>query len=146
MPSVSRTALINYSAQQMFELVNTIEAYPEYMPGCLGAEIINRTETVVEARLTLGKSGISQSFVTRNTLVPFESMTMALVEGPFKQFDGQWRFEALSEGACKVSLDLNFEFNNPLLAMAMNQKLQDSAGKQVDAVCQRADFLYKNTP
>ena len=142
MPQVSRSALVDFSAQQMFDLVNDIARYPEYMPGCIAAEVLSSTSECVEARLTLGKSGISQSFVTRNTLVAGESMMMELVEGPFKQFAGHWQFLPLSDSACKVSLDLNFEFSNPLLAMAMNSKLEEVAGKQVDALSERAKFIY----
>ena len=142
MPQVSRSALVDYSAQQMFDLVNDIGRYPEYMPGCIAADVISNTPECVEARLTLGKAGFSQSFTTRNTLVAGESMEMELVEGPFKQFNGLWEFSPLSDTACKVSLALAFEFNNPLLAMAMNSKLEDMAGKQVDALCSRAQTIY----
>ena len=142
MPQVSRSALVDFSAKQMFDLVNDIARYPEYMPGCVSADVISSEPACVEARLTLGKSGINQSFVTRNTLIEAESMTMALVEGPFDRFEGRWQFDALSESACKVSLDLHFEFSNPLLAMALNSKLEDMAGKQVDALSERAKTIY----
>lgn len=142
MPQVSRSALVEYSAQQMFDLVNDISRYPEYMPGCIDANVITSTPEYVEARLTLGKAGFSQSFTTRNTLIAGKSMTMELIEGPFKQFDGLWAFTFLSDSACKVSLDLEFEFANPLLAMTMSNKLEDMAGKQVDALCSRAKTIY----
>ena len=142
MPQVSRSALVNFSAQQMFDLVNDIGRYPEYMPGCVAADVLSAEPDCVEARLTLGQAGIHQSFVTRNTLVNGESMVMELVEGPFKQFTGHWQFVPLSESACKVSLDLQFEFSNPLLAMAMNSKLESVAGKQVDALSERAKVIY----
>lgn len=142
MPQVSRSALVDFSAQQMFDLVNDIARYPEYMPGCIAAEVLSSSAECVEARLTLGKSGISQSFVTRNILVAGESMVMELVEGPFKHFKGDWQFTPLAEQACKVSLELSFEFNNPLLAMTMNKKLEEMAGRQVDAISERAKQTY----
>lgn len=144
MPQVSRSALVEFSAEQMFDLVNDIGRYPEYMPGCIAADVISSSADCVEARLTLGKAGISQSFITRNILDAGKSMVMELVEGPFKQFMGHWQFDALSDKACKVSLDLSFEFNNPLLAMAMNKKLEEMAGRQVDAISERAIDLYGN--
>jgi ribosome-associated toxin RatA of RatAB toxin-antitoxin module len=81
---VNRSALVNYSAQQMFDLVNDIEAYPQYMDGCVGAKVLKREGEWLEARLELSKAGVSQSFVTRNQLQAPESMSMVLVDGPFK--------------------------------------------------------------
>jgi ribosome-associated toxin RatA of RatAB toxin-antitoxin module len=142
MPKVNRSALVNYSAQKMFNLINDIESYPEFMTGCQGAEILNKEDNVVEARLTLGKHGIQQSFVTRNELFEPQKMIMRLVEGPFSQFEGHWSFDAIDEDACKVILDLDFQFDNPLLSMTMGSVLQDVASKQVDALCNRAEKIY----
>ncbi|MFT6101753.1 MAG: ribosome-associated toxin RatA of RatAB toxin-antitoxin module [Granulosicoccus sp.] len=143
MVTIARSALVEYSAPQMFALINDIEAYPQFMSGCLAAEIINQTDDTVEARLTLGKSGFQQSFVTRNTLVPPEAMLMHFVEGPFKTFEGRWQFDALSDAACKVSLYLEFEFSSPILAMTLGSWFERKTNQQVDALCQRADDVYK---
>ena len=142
MVSIARSALVEYSAQQMFDLINDIEAYPQFMSGCLDAVIIEQSDEVVEARLTLGKSGFQQSFVTRNTLTPPNTMLMHFVEGPFSTFEGRWQFDALSEQACKVSLHLEFEFASPILAMTLGSWFEKKANQQVDALCQRADEVY----
>lgn len=142
MVTIARSALVEYSAQQMFDLINDIEAYPQFMSGCLDASIIKQAEDSVEARLTLGKSGFQQSFVTRNTLIPPTTMLMHFVEGPFKTFEGRWQFEPLSESACKVSLHLAFEFASPILAMTLGSWFEKKANQQVDALCQRADDVY----
>jgi len=141
--SVNRSALVNYSAQQMFDLVNDIEAYPQYMDGCVGAKILKREGEWLEARLELSKAGISQSFVTRNQLRAPESMSMTLVDGPFKYLKGCWHFTALNETACKVSFDLEFELQSKLLGMAVGKLFESVAGKQVDALCERAAQVYK---
>lgn len=143
MVTIARSALVEYSAQQMFDLINDIASYPQFMSGCIGADVIQQTDTMVEARLTLGKSGFQQSFVTRNTLTPPELMVMHFVEGPFKVFEGRWQFDALSATACKVSLNLEFEFANPILAMTVGAWFEKNANQQVDALCQRADDVYK---
>ena len=143
MVNIVRSALVEYSAKQMFDLINDIESYPQFMSGCLAAEVLERSDTVVEARLTLGKSGIQQSFVTRNELIVPELMVMRFVEGPFSSFEGRWQFHSLSETACKVSLDLEFEFSNPILAMTVGQWFEQTAGQQVDALCQRAEEVYR---
>lgn len=142
MATVSRSALVSYSAQQMFDLINDIEAYPAFMPGCLAAQVLTRDEGAIEARLTLGKKGIQQSFVTRNELLPPEKMIMRLVDGPFSHFEGCWQFQALDDSACKVSLDLAFTFSNPLLGMSVGKWLEESASRQVDSLCERADVVY----
>lgn len=141
--SVNRSALVNYSAQQMFDLVNDIEAYPQYMDGCVGAKVLKREGDWLEARLELSKAGVSQSFVTRNQLQVPESMSMNLVDGPFKYLKGCWRFTALNETACKVSFDLEFELQSKLLGMAVGKLFEAVASKQVDALCERAKQIYR---
>lgn len=134
--------MISYSAQQMFELVNDIEAYPEYMPGCVGAEVLERGDDWLNARLELSRMGLKQSFTTRNTLSAPESMSMSLVDGPFKSLEGQWTFQPLSETACKVVFWLEFNVSNALMAFALPKLMQQVAGEQVDALCKRARQVY----
>lgn len=140
---VERSALVHYSASQMFNLVNDIEAYPQFMDGCAGAKILARGDDWVEARLELSKAGVSQSFVTRNHLVPPHSMSMKLVDGPFKYLRGVWRFLALGEQACKVTFELEFEMQNRLLGMAVGKLFESVSTKQVDALCARAKQVYR---
>lgn len=139
---INRSALVHFTPRQMFDLVNDIETYPQYMDGCQEATILARGDGWLEARLVLSKGGISQSFVTRNQLCPPESMTMNLVDGPFKQLQGCWRFTPLGDSACKVSFDLSFELQNRLLGMAVGKLFETVAGKQVDALCARAKKIY----
>jgi ribosome-associated toxin RatA of RatAB toxin-antitoxin module len=126
----------------MFDLINDIASYPQFMNGCLAAEVLHRSETEVLARLDLGKAGLKYSFTTRNTLDAPESMTMELVDGPFKQFDACWTFTALTEDACKASLDMQFEFSSGLLDLALKNLFDSSCKNLVNAVCKRADKLY----
>lgn len=139
---IERSALINYSAQQMFDLINDIEAYPQYMEGCVGARVLARGEDWVEARLELSKAGVTQSFSTRNQLQSPHKMTMNLVDGPFNYLRGIWQFTPLGEGACKVGFVLEFEMKNRLLGMAAGKLLESVGGKQVDTLCARAKQIY----
>lgn len=134
---------MNYSAQQMFDLINDIEAYPQFMDGCTGARILARGDDWVEARLELSKAGVSQSFVTRNQLQPPLSMTLNLVDGPFKYLRGEWRFSPLGDNACKVSFTLEFELQNRLLGLAVGKLFEAVSNRQVDALCARAKALYQ---
>jgi ribosome-associated toxin RatA of RatAB toxin-antitoxin module len=140
---IERSALVNYSAQQMFDLVNDIEAYPQYMDGCVGAQVLARGEGWLEARLDLSKAGVSQSFVTRNQLCAPHSMSLALVDGPFRALAGEWCFKALNDSACKVSFSLEFELQSRLLGMAVGKLFETVTAKQVDALCARAQQIYR---
>ena len=140
---VERSALVHYSAAQMFELINDIEAYPQFMDGCIGAKILARGDDWLEARLELSKAGVSQSFITRNQLQPPHSMSMDLVDGPFKYLRGVWRFTPLGEQACKVTFELEFELQNRLLGMAAGKLFEAVSNKQVDALCARAKQVYQ---
>nr|WP_279537174.1 type II toxin-antitoxin system RatA family toxin [Aestuariicella hydrocarbonica] len=134
--------MVAYSDQKMFELVNDIETYPHYMDGCVGAKVLERSSVEVTARLDLKKMGVSYSFTTRNLLDAPHTMDMNLVEGPFKRLKGVWTFRALAEDACKVSLDLEFEFNNSLMAKTAGKLFESVANELVDGLCRRAKQVY----
>ncbi len=142
MQTVTASALVAYSSSQMFDLVNDIEAYPLYMPGCVGASVLGKGDGWIEARLDINKSGFSQSFTTRNQLTAPELIQMKLREGPFTQLEGYWRFKPLGESACKVEFELNFEFNNRFLQMAAAKLFANISQQQVDAICGRAETIY----
>lgn len=139
---IERSALINYSAAQMYDLVSDVEAYPDYMIGCADARILERNGSHVRARLELAKAGLHQSFTTRNQLDPPHGIRMELDEGPFKLFRGLWKFEPLDETSCKVSFQLEYEFSSFLIGLAAGPLINSMVEDQVDAVCERAKTLY----
>src|SRR5690606_34408725 len=116
--TIQRSALVMHSAENMYNLVNDVAAYPRYMEGCSGAEILDQGEDFMVARLDLRKGGVSYSFTTRNQLHPPGEIRLAIHSGPLKRLSGVWRFAALAESACKVSLSLEFEANNQLVGIA----------------------------
>ena len=131
-----------YSAGQLFDLVNDIASYPDFMDGCSAVEIIEQNQNQITARLELGKAGLRYAFTTCNTLKPSESMTMTLVEGPFENFAAAWTFRALDENACKVSLDMKFEFASGLVDVALKRLFESTSRNLVNSVCKRAELLY----
>ena len=139
--TIQKTALLMHSAQTMFDLVADIARYPEFLPGCSGAEILEATDAGVVARLDLAKAGVKQSFVTRNTNVWPASIRLELEDGPFDSLGGEWRFEALSEDACRVSLYLTFQLRSGLLKMAASRLFESVANDMVDAMVKRANQL-----
>jgi ribosome-associated toxin RatA of RatAB toxin-antitoxin module len=143
MAHVSRSALIGYSAQQMFDLVNDIEQYPQFMQGCRSARVISKTDTELVGELSLAKAGVTQTFVTRNTLIAPSRIEMRLEEGNFSKFSAVWQFEALTEAACKVSFDMEFEFKYGLVDLAVGKLVSGSANNLVDALVDRAKLVYR---
>lgn len=142
MTTIQRSALVPYPAQAMFDLVNAIETYPQFMEGCAGATVIERSNEYVEARLELAKSGLRYSFTTRNRLTPPSRIELQLVEGPFEAFHGTWVFQALGEHACKISLHLQFELSGRLLNLAARKIFDSVANQMVDALVKRAHVLH----
>lgn len=142
MTTLSRHAIVPYSANEMYRLVSDIESYPDFLPWCGSANVLSADEEVVEASIGIDYKGVKKSFTTRNRLQKDKTMEMHLVDGPFRKLQGFWRFEALDDSACKVALDLEFEFSNRLVAMTIGRVFNDIAGKLVDSFSQRADALY----
>ena len=142
MPKIQRSALVNHSAEQMFDLVNDIEAYPRFMPGCQRARILEKTDEALVGEQQLGAAGVEQRFTTRNSLERPNRISMVLVEGNFRDFAATWTFEPLGEDACKVALNMHFEFKKGLLGLAASTLFSTMANAQVDATVKRADQLY----
>ncbi len=145
MNRVQRSALVMYSDQQMYDLVNDVSNYPHFMDGCHSVEVFEHTDVTMLARLDLKKAGINMSLLTRNHLKSPEHIQMTLEEGPFRTFRGDWRFTFLSDTACKVELDLVFDFSSKALGFAASNLFSGVANNLVDALCQRADSVYGKT-
>lgn len=142
MPSIKKSALVNHTASELFSIVDDVDAYPQFLPWCGGASVLRRDQDVVEATVEIAHSGVHKSFTTRNRLQAGKMIEMELIEGPFKHLHGFWTFEQLGKEACKISLELEYEFSNKLLAMAIGPVFNKIASSLVDAYCQRADALY----
>ncbi|ATA20962.1 MAG: type II toxin-antitoxin system RatA family toxin [Gibbsiella quercinecans] len=142
MPQISRSALVPFSAAQMYQLVNDVHSYPDFLPGCTGSRVLNATDKEMTAAVDVAKAGISKTFTTRNTLQDNQSINMQLVDGPFRKLMGGWHFTPLSPDACKVELHLDFEFTNKLIELAFGKVFKELAGSMVQAFTQRAKEVY----
>jgi ribosome-associated toxin RatA of RatAB toxin-antitoxin module len=142
MPSIHRSALVAHSAEAMFNLVNDVESYPKFLPGCADSKVLNNTEQAMSASLLISKAGIKQWFTTENVLYPAERIEMQLVDGPFRSLSGGWTFSALSDEACKIELNLHFEFTNKLAEMAFGKVFNSLASSMVTAFTERAKSVY----
>jgi ribosome-associated toxin RatA of RatAB toxin-antitoxin module len=139
---IQRSALLPYPAQALYDLVNDVPRYSEFLPWCSAARVLEQSEGHMRARLEIAKGGLSQHFVTENTLVPGQSIVMDLIEGPFNQLHGVWTFKALGEKACKISLDLSFDYAGPIVRATLGPLFNQAANTFVDAFCQRAKELH----
>lgn len=142
MTSIKRNALVNYTARQMFELVNHIQDYPRFLPWCSASHIHHNDAEKVEATLDISFSGMSKSFTTRNHLYPYERIDITLVDGPFRQLEGRWRFTPLGDKGCRVDLELEFELTGSFLDKLFQPIFHNIANSLVDLFCRRAVEIY----
>ncbi|MCM2679647.1 type II toxin-antitoxin system RatA family toxin [Echinimonas agarilytica] len=142
MAKVDRFALVSFSAQQMYDLVNDVASYPEFLPGCSESRLLDTSDSHMKASLRVAKGGISKWFTTHNNLTSNESIHMELVDGPFSHLKGLWEFTELAEDACRVSLKLDFEFSSGLLGAAFNKVFHQLASNMVQAFVERAKDVY----
>ncbi|MCL9783959.1 SRPBCC family protein [Vibrio sp. S4M6] len=142
MKQVTRSALVSFSADQMYDLVNDVEKYPEFLPGCSGSRIIENAEGKMVASVDVSKAGISKTFTTSNHLIPGASVLMSLVDGPFKVLKGGWHFTPLDDMACKVELKLEFEFSSKLVEVAFGKIFNELTSNMVNAFTLRAKQVY----
>lgn len=142
MKSVERSALVPHPSARLYALVADIESYPQFLPWCSTATIQVREPHCVEATIGIDFRGIRQSFTARNTLEAEQAITIALVRGPFRSLNGLWRFRELAPAACKVELQMRYEFASALLERLAGPVFNHIAITLVDAFIRRADSLY----
>jgi len=142
MRKVNRSALVPYSAREMFVLVDDVDAYPAFLPWCRSAEVHDRTETTVNATLELQKGGVSNKFTTRNERHEFEAIDISLLGGPFRHLQGGWTFSDLGDDGSKVTLKLDFEFESMFVEMMFGAFFEDTCNSLVDAFTRRATEVF----
>lgn len=126
----------------MFELVNNIDDYSQFLNWCDSSSILNQSDDQITASVEINKGGIKQTFSTLNTLTPYQSIAMELVDGPFDELSGEWRFEPLGDNAAKIHLDLQFKFKSMLIDMALSPVFKNIANSQLDSFVARAKYIY----
>ena len=126
----------------MFELVNNIDDYSQFLNWCDSSSILNQSDDQITASVQINQGGLKQSFSTLNTLTPYTSIEMQLLDGPFDELSGEWRFETLGENASKVHLTLQFKFKSMLIDMALSPIFKSIANSQLDAFVARAKYIY----
>jgi len=144
MPTISRSALVMHSVEQMYLLINDVLSYPKFLPDCNDSKIVEQSENEMTASLLVAKGGMSKWFTTKNTLELNKRVTMDLLDGPFKKLTGCWLLTPLSDEACKISLELDYEFSNKMFALAFGRVFNHLANNMVQAFTARAKEVYGN--
>jgi len=141
--NVSRSALVPYSAAQMYALVNDIESYPKFVPWCSKSTFKDVSESEKEAALFFSRGAIKTSFTTRNKLSPNQRIELQLVDGPFRQLQGMWQFVDIDDEGSRVQLDLEFELSSRMLKIALESFFSQICDRLVTSFVRRANDVYK---
>jgi ribosome-associated toxin RatA of RatAB toxin-antitoxin module len=147
MKHVRKSVLLWYSPAEMYGLVTDVEAYPRFLPWCEQAEVLERSDSGMVARLHLGYKGVHHAFTTRNEHVVDREVAIGLIDGPFSVLDGIWRFVPLQapsgdETACRVELDLSYAFSGPALEALLSPVFDRIANTLVDSFVKRAEQVH----
>jgi ribosome-associated toxin RatA of RatAB toxin-antitoxin module len=142
LPVVERSAMVTFTAKQMFDLVNDVGRYPQFLPWCTGARVEDRSDTERVASVKVARGVLRMEFTTRNTLKRDAQILMHLIDGPFRNLIGEWRFDAIGERGSRVSFRVEFEFKNRLTAAALGAAFEAVCNSIVDAFVLRAQKIY----
>jgi ribosome-associated toxin RatA of RatAB toxin-antitoxin module len=139
MPTVHKSAIVPRPASALFALVDDVEHYPDFLPWCSGAEVEQRTATTTQARVDIAYAGLRTHFTTRNRKHAPTRMTLEFVEGPFKEFSGEWRFVSLGEEGCRVEFSLEYKFASAALQALLGPVFSHVAETMVERFVERAE-------
>ncbi len=148
MAEIEKSVLIDHSASQMFALVDAVEDYPKFLPWCGGSSVSRQSDTVTHATILIDYHHIKHSFTTENIrtppgpITPPGLITMTLLDGPFQNLDGHWRFKPLGEHACKIEFRLHYTFSHVFLEKLVGPVFFMIANSFVEAFIQRAEDVY----
>jgi len=141
MRELTRSALVSRSPQTLYRLVEDVERYPEFVPGCTEARVLEREDHQMLARLSVRRGPLHTTFTTRNELEPGRAVRMHLVEGPFRMLEGRWSFVPIAQMGCRIELWLRFQFSNALKSALFDPLFEETAASLVRAFVARAQSL-----
>lgn len=142
MRELHRSVIVPYTPAQMFDLVADVESYPDFVPWCADAQLLDRDDKALTGRLEMAMGPLTGGLTTRNRLDPPEAMTLELVEGPFSELHGDWRFTPLGDNGCQIDLQMRFAFSNPLKDLVLGAAFEQTCNRLVDAFVSRAAEVY----
>ena len=138
---MTRSALVARSPELLYQLVEDVERYPQFVPGCTEATVLERSTNEMVARLAVRRGPLRMQFTTRNRLDPGRSMHMDLVDGPFRTLEGEWSFAPVASNGCRIELSLRFQFSNLLKSALFEPLFEETAASLVRAFVSRAQSI-----
>ena len=141
MPTVLKSVLVAKSAQTMFDLVDGVERYPEFLPWCPGVQVFERTAEITRARIDIDYHGLASHFSTVNRKDAPRRMDLAFIEGPFEALTGHWTFTPLGDDGCRVEFALDYAFSNAATATLLAPVFGHIIETLVDRFVARAEAL-----
>ena len=142
MPTHAEKRVLPYTPEQLFDMVADVRRYPEFLPWCVGARVISRTETAVVADLTIGFKLFRESFRSEVALDRPQQVGVRYLNGPFRYLNNQWRFTAVP-GGTEVAFFVDFEFRSRLLQAVIGTVFNEAVRLMVRAFERRAAQLYR---
>ncbi len=153
MKRVHKSILLWYSPREMYDLVVAVDRYPQFLPWCERAEVLDHHGDTMTARLHLAYAGVRHAFTTRNTHEPPRSVLVQLVDGPFSMLDGMWQFQPIGRAgaaagddadpsACRIEFELDYAFANRALEAVLSPVFDKIANTLVDHFVRRAEQVY----
>ncbi len=142
MASINKSVLVEFSANQIYSLVNDVEEYPKFLPWCSNVNVSKKDPDVLVAEIVMNFLGIKESFTTKNVNTPPTKIVMNLVKGPFNYLNGNWNFTPITHNACKIEFSINYEFSNKILEKAIGPLFSRMISNFVDSFCNRAKIVY----
>lgn len=142
MYKVERSALVMHSAAQMYELVNDVNRYQEFLPWCGGSRVLDQNQDEYTASVDIAFKGVRKTFTTRNRVIPDQRTDLTLLDGPFSDLSGFWAFKEVSPEASRISLELNFGFSSKVVEAVLGPVFRIIADSMVDSFSKRADQVY----
>tara|TARA_B100000900_G_scaffold353125_1_gene321087 strand:- start:479 stop:916 length:438 start_codon:yes stop_codon:yes gene_type:complete len=119
MKKIHKEEDINIELTKIFNLINNIDKYPDYLPWCVKTEVEHESKNIINGKIFISKSFIKWSFSTKNTIEKNKSINLSLIDGPFEELNGKWSFIPIDKNNTKVSLDINYKFKNSLIELSI---------------------------
>ena len=139
MHNIHKSAIVLHSSKKMFQLVDSVENYPRFLPWCGSTQILERDNSKTIASIEINYKGIRQTFTTENTKKQNKEMMIKLIDGPFQSLSGQWIFKNLDNNSCQIELKLEYQFSNIILEKLISPVFNMIANTFIDEFIKEAN-------
>lgn len=144
MSTLNYSVIEPYNTKQIFDLVNDINAYPEFVPDCTQSGVLEQHNDRLVAFIEVAKLGFRKRFITENTFIQDKRINIQLIDGPFNYLTGRWHFIPLDPTGCQIVFNLQFQFKSRLLEYAFAPLFREIMCSMVQAFSLRAKQVYQN--